>query len=252
MFFVFISKKKLTMSESERKTCVNHGCNFGRPSDGKLCSFCSKIGPVTKKIRENTIQLYKKAQLYFLNKSISKYVIPNHHLFFINGFMENSYQLFCFMRDKSILISSKQADILIDMRGFPHLWYSLVYDRWNLIDVVAPGCYYYKPTTRPDLSISLNDSGLYSFSIDPDWFIHNNGIPKHIINKFFKKLPSEVCSLIFTFIRTIDDLYGNPINEEDYKDGYKKNTCCKLFNQEHNQLSIHHLNQPMVALSLNE
>ena len=243
------------MAESKRKTCVNNGCNFGRPSDGKFCSFCRKIGPVTEQIRNNTIKLYKKAQLYFLNRSISKYVIPNHHLFFINGFMENSYELFCFMRDKSIFISLQQAFILVDMRGFPHLWYSLVYDRWNLIDVEAPGCYYYKPTTRPDLSISLNDSGLYLFSIDPDWFDHNNSIPKHIICRFFKKLPLEVCSLICTFIRPIDNLYGNPINEEDYKYSYRKTSCCSLFDQEHNdsyQLSLHHVNQPMIALGINE
>ena len=87
--------------------------------------FAVKLDQLLKKLEKNTIKLYKKAQLHFLNKSISKYVIPNHRLFFINGFMENSYQLFCFMRDKSILISSKQADILIDMRGYPHLWYSL-------------------------------------------------------------------------------------------------------------------------------
>ena len=90
------------MAESERKTCVNNGCNFGRPSDGKFCSFCTKIGPATEQIRENTIKLYKKAQLHFLNRSISKYVIPNHHLFFINGSMENSYELFCFMRENYI------------------------------------------------------------------------------------------------------------------------------------------------------
>jgi hypothetical protein len=241
------------MAESERKTCVNNGCNFGRPSDGKFCSFCTKIGPATEQIRENTIKLYKKAQLHFLNRSISKYVIPNHHLFFINGSMENSYELFCFMREKSIFISLQQALILVDMRGFPHLWYSLVYDRWNLIDVETPGCYYYKSVTRPDLSISLNDSGSYSFSIDPDWFNHNNGIPIRIISRFFKKLPLDVCSIICKYIRPIDKIYGNPINEQDYKDPYKKTSCCLLFNQEHNvveQLSHHHVNQQMVAISI--
>ena len=54
-------------------------------------------------------------------------------------------------------------------------------------------------------------------------------------------------------IRPIDKIYGNPINEQDYKDPYKKTSCCLLFNQEHNvveQLSHHHVNQQMDAISI--
>ena len=212
---------------SKQNECLNGGCKYYKELNKKFCSSCGKAGgPMTPKVRKNTLNLYKRAQNDFQTRSATKDVIPNHHLFFINGFMEKSYDLFCFMRDRYIYISSYQASFLVKIRGVPHLWFSLVRDRWNLNESKAPGCYYYKQETKPNLSITLYDNGRSSFSIDHYWFDHNKGIPVDILSKFFKQLPLEICSIICKFTHPIDILYGKPINEDNYNNQKKETICC--------------------------
>ena len=212
---------------SKQNECLNGGCKYYKEPNQKFCSSCGKAGgPMTPKVRKNTLNLYRKAQDYFQTRSATKDVIPNDRLHFYIAKIENSYELFCSMRKKKIYISSKQASNLVAIRGVPHLWYSLVSDRLNLNESEAPGCYYYKRETKPNLSITLYDNGRSSFSIDHYWFDHNKGIPFDILSKFFKQLPLEICSIICKFTHPIDILYGKPINEDNYNNQKKETICC--------------------------
>ena len=170
--------------------CANSGCKYAGNEENTLCSICSKVGPMTKLVRERFIDEYTFTQNKVLNVEAMTFVIANHQLYFVNGFMENSYKLFCYLRENRLFLSTEQAKLLINMRGFPHLWFSLVLDRWNLTEGYAPACYYSGYATRPDLDVSIDDDGKFVFTVSNQW----NYTP-----------PNE------------DSKYGSPINEDDYR-----------------------------------
>lgn len=183
-------------------SCKNPGCRYAGNEETKLCSLCSKVGPMTDSVRKQFIAEYIFTRNKVLNEAAMTFVIANHKLYFVNGFMENSYNLFCYLRENKIFLSTEQAKLLINMRGFPHLWYSLVLDRWNLSAEYAPACYYSGYATRPDLDVYIDDDGKFVFSVSDHW---NYQPPNH------------------------DDKYGCPINEDDYmnpNNAFKD--CCSM------------------------
>ena len=185
-------------------SCKNPGCRYAGNEETKLCSLCSKVGPMTDSVRKQFITEYTFTQNKVLNEAAMTFVIANHKLYFVNGFMENSYNLFCYLRKNRLFLSTEQAKLLINMRGFPHLWYSLVLNRWNLSAEYAPACYYSGYATRPDLDVFIDDDGKFVFSVSDHW---NYQPPNH------------------------DDKYGCPINEDDYmnpNNAFKD--CCPILN----------------------
>ena len=59
--------------------------------------LCSKVGPMTESVRKQFIAEYTFTQNKVLNEAAMTFVIANHKLYFVNGFMENSADLFAIL-----------------------------------------------------------------------------------------------------------------------------------------------------------